>query len=89
MRTLVIGDHFVPAKMYVDALVAAGQDRADLRTVDWAGTKAEQHAAQQVMERHGPAAVAVPDEILAAAGDAEARGIDVRPVHGRNAVSRS
>lgn len=80
MRTLVIGDHFIPAAMYVDALIGAGQDRSDIRTVDWSGTKAEQHAAQQVMEQRGPAAVPVAEEILAAVGDAEALALHFAPI---------
>lgn len=80
MRTLVIGDHFIPAGMYVDALVAAGQDRADIRTVDWAGTKADQHAAQQLMERGGPDALPVPREVVAAVGAAEALALHFAPI---------
>lgn len=79
MRTLVIGDHFIPAQYYVDAFVSLGGE-GPLRTVDWAGAKGEQHAAQQVMEVRGPGAVASPEEILDAVGDAEALALHFAPV---------
>jgi D-3-phosphoglycerate dehydrogenase len=79
VRTLVIGDHFIPAQSYVDAfadLDAAGP----IRTVDWAGAKGEQHAAQQAMEREGPGAVQVAREIAEAVGDAEALALHFAPI---------
>lgn len=80
MRVLAIGDHFIPSQAYVEALLELGYDPADIRTVEWAGTKAEQHRTQQVMERRGPSAVAPPEEILAAVGDAEALALHFAPV---------
>ena len=80
MRTLVIGDHYIPASAYVDALTAVGVAAADIRTVDWAGAKGDQHAAQQRMERDGPGVVRVPDEIVDAVGDAEALALHFAPV---------
>ncbi|MGW5361523.1 2-hydroxyacid dehydrogenase [Actinopolymorpha pittospori] len=80
MRTLVIGDHYIPAAPYVDALTAQGLDPAGIRTLDWAGGKADQHAAQQRMEHEGPNAVPVPTEIVEAVGDAEALALHFAPV---------
>ncbi len=80
MRTLVIGDHFIPGSAYVEALRSAGIAPDGIRTVDWSGGKGDQHAAQQRMERAGPAAVPVPDEIVAAVGDAEALALHFAPV---------
>ncbi|WP_432146034.1 NAD(P)-dependent oxidoreductase [Streptomyces sp. bgisy084] len=78
---LIVGDRFIPAEYYVDALAAGcGARFGPVRSVDWAGTKAEQHAAQQVMEREGPEAVAVPEEIVAAVGGAEVLAVHFAPV---------
>lgn len=73
MRTLVIGDHFIGADPVRQAIAATlGSDFGPVRSVDWAGeTREEQHAEQQIMEWHGPAAVRTPTEILDAVGDAE------------------
>jgi D-3-phosphoglycerate dehydrogenase / 2-oxoglutarate reductase len=80
MRVLVVGDHFIPAEHHVEALTEAGIDAADVRTVDWSGTKGEQHAAQQVMEQEGPAAVPTPAEISDAVRDAQALTLHFAPV---------
>ncbi len=80
MRTLVIGDHYIPASAYVEALAAVDLDHAGVRTVDWSGGKADQHAAQQRMEKEGPGAVPVPAEIAAAVGDAQALALHFAPV---------
>ncbi|SDS87214.1 2-hydroxyacid dehydrogenase [Actinopolymorpha singaporensis] len=80
MRTLVIGDHYIPASAYVEALAGAGLDPAGVRTVDWSGGKADQHAAQQRMEKEGPGVVPVPAEIVAAVGDAQALALHFAPV---------
>jgi len=80
VRVLVVGDHFIAAEHYVDALAEAGLDPADVTTIAWAGSKADQHAAQQRMERTGPAAVAVPQEICAAIGDADVLAVHFAPV---------
>ena len=80
MRTLVIGDHFIPAAAYIGMLTEHGIAAGDIRTLDWAGGKAEQHAAQQVMERAGPGAVPVPTEIVEAIGDAEAVALHFAPI---------
>ncbi|WP_020573937.1 2-hydroxyacid dehydrogenase [Actinopolymorpha alba] len=80
MRTLVIGDHFIPASAYLDQLVDLGMLPADVRTVDWRGAKGEQHAAQQVMEHQGPNAVPIPAEVVAAVSDAEALALHFAPV---------
>ncbi|AHH95373.1 2-hydroxyacid dehydrogenase [Kutzneria albida] len=81
MHTLVIGDHFIPAEYYVDALgVACGPNFGPVRTVQWAGDKAAQHEAQQRMEWEGPDAVPVPEEIVAAAAEAEVLALHFAPV---------
>lgn len=76
VRTLVIGDHFIPAAAYVDALDAD----TTARSVDWSGSKAEQHRAQQEMEWHGIGAAAKPTEIVHAVGDAEVLALHFAPV---------
>lgn len=81
MDTLVVGDRFVPAARYVDALTeVCGPRFGPVRTVDWSGTKADQHAAQQIMERKGPAAVPVPGEIIEVLHDAEVLAVHFAPV---------
>lgn len=71
MRILAIGDHFIPAEAYAAAYAELGGAAEAVRSVAWAGDKAEQHAAQQVMEKSGPGAVREPAEIVAAVADAE------------------
>lgn len=81
LRVLVVGDHFIPAGYYVDALASAcGPRFGPVGSVDWSGTKAEQHAAQQTMEWHGAGAVAAPGEIVDAVGDAEVLVVHFAPV---------
>lgn len=81
MRTLVVGDQFIPAALYVDALTeVCGPHFGPVHTVDWSGTKADQHTAQQTMERKGPAAVPVPGEIVDALDDAEVLAVHFAPV---------
>ncbi|MEQ7007818.1 NAD(P)-dependent oxidoreductase [Actinopolymorpha sp. B17G11] len=79
-RVLVVGDHFIPAEHYVDALSDVGIDSAGIRTVDWAGSKADQHAAQQQMEHKGPDAVPAPAEVRDAVGDAQVLALHFAPV---------
>jgi D-3-phosphoglycerate dehydrogenase len=60
LRILVVGDRFIPAGYCVDALAkVCGPRFGPVRSVDWSGSRAEHHAAQQTMEWHGPGAVAV------------------------------
>ncbi|GAB7033859.1 NAD(P)-dependent oxidoreductase [Streptomyces platensis] len=81
MRVLVVGDRFIPAEYYVDALAEVGGACAGaVRSVDWSGTKEGQHAAQQIMEWHGPEAVTVPGEIVDAVGEAEVLAVHFAPV---------
>ncbi|WP_406437670.1 hypothetical protein OHB14_57925 [Streptomyces sp. NBC_01613] len=81
LRVLVVGDRFIPAGYYVDALTeVCGPRFGPVRGVDWSGTKAEQHAAQQTMEWRGAGAVAVPGEIVGAVGDAEVLAVHFAPV---------
>jgi D-3-phosphoglycerate dehydrogenase len=81
LRTVVVGDHFIPAEYYVDALrQVCGPDYGPVTTVEWAGDKAGQHEAQQRMEWDGPEAVPVPAEIVAAVADAEVLAVHYAPV---------
>lgn len=81
MHVVIVGDRFIPADLYVDALAkACGPGFGPVRSVEWRGTKAEQHAAQQAMEWHGPAVVTVPDEIVEAVGEAEVLAVHFAPV---------
>lgn len=80
MRVLAVGDHFIPAHYYTEALKSARDDQAVVRSVDWAGAKDEQHTAQQTMEWEGPKAVRVPTEIVDAVGDAQALALHFAPV---------
>ena len=81
MRVLVVGDRFIPAGYYVDALAeVCGPRFGPVRSVDWSGTKGEQHAAQQTMEWRGAGAVTVPGEIVDAVGDAEVLAVHFAPV---------
>ncbi|SHN47436.1 NAD(P)-dependent oxidoreductase [Cryptosporangium aurantiacum] len=76
MITVVVGDQFIPAAHYVEAL----GDGLDVRTATWAGAKGEQHALQQVMEQDGPNGVPPPAELLAAVEPAEALCLHFAPV---------
>lgn len=81
MKALVVGDGFIGAGYYRDAIAAqADQIELDVADVDLPGAKAEQHAAQQVMERSGANAVEVPGPLLAAAADADAVCVHFAPV---------
>lgn len=81
MRVLIVGDRFIPAAYHVDALTeVCGPQCGPVRSLDWPGTKAEQHAAQQTMELQGPEAVPVPDEIVDAVGEAEVLAVHFAPV---------
>ncbi|WP_432036315.1 NAD(P)-dependent oxidoreductase [Streptomyces cucumeris] len=94
MRVLVVGDHFIPAARYIEALAEVssrdtGPDTGPVhgigpvRDITWSGTKAEQHAAQQEMELRGPDAVPVPGEIVEAVGDTEVLAVHFAPVSAR------
>ncbi|MGW6826645.1 2-hydroxyacid dehydrogenase [Streptomyces massasporeus] len=81
LRVVVVGDRFIPAGYYVDALAeVCGARAGPVRALQWPGTKAEQHAAQQAMEWRGPGAVPAPGEILAAVGEAEVLAVHFAPV---------
>jgi len=81
VETLVVGDHYVAADHYVRALrEVCGADFGPVRTVDWGGTKAEQHEVQGQMEWRGVAAVPVPTEIVDAVGEAEVLTLHFAPV---------
>ena len=76
---LVVGDEFIPAASYGEAFAAA-PELVRLRSVALGGTKAEQHAAQQVMERAGAGAVPAPPEVVAALAGIEALCLHFAPV---------
>jgi D-3-phosphoglycerate dehydrogenase / 2-oxoglutarate reductase len=76
---LIVGDGFVPAASYVAALTGL-DGTARPRTVDWAGAKADHHAAQAMMEVSGPEVVPVPPELAAAIPSARALGLHFAPV---------
>jgi D-3-phosphoglycerate dehydrogenase len=81
VRVLIVGDRFIPAESYADALAeVCGPQFGLVSSVDWRGTKAEQHEAQQIMEWRGPEAVALPDEIVDAVGEAEVLAVHFAPV---------
>ena len=76
-----MGDRFIPAAAYVEALTKRLDGAAaTLRTVDWSGTKAEQHAAQQRMEVDGPGVVPAPPELIEAAAGAGVFCLHFAPV---------
>jgi D-3-phosphoglycerate dehydrogenase len=81
VEVLAIGDQFIPAAAY-SAAVADRLDGADvrIRTVDWAGTKSEQHAAQHRMELSGPGAVPTPPELAASVPGAAVLCLHFAPV---------
>jgi D-3-phosphoglycerate dehydrogenase / 2-oxoglutarate reductase len=80
MRVLVIGDHFIPASIHVDALTRVGVPRSSITSVAWSGTKDSQHAAQQQMERAGPGAVPVPAEFVPVSQDVDVLTLHFAPV---------
>lgn len=80
-RTLIVGDHFIAADAYQRALAdVCGPDFGPVHSVQWSGTKAEQHHIQQQMEWHGVGAAPVPAEIVSAVGDAEVLALHFAPV---------
>lgn len=81
MHVVIVGDRFIPAEFYIDALAeACGPGFGPVRGVEWTGTKAEQHISQQAMEWQGPEAVAVPREIVEAVAEAEILAVHFAPV---------
>ncbi|WP_222853864.1 2-hydroxyacid dehydrogenase [Fodinicola acaciae] len=69
---LAVGDQFIPAEQFREVL--------DARAFTLPGSKAEQHEAQQLMERGGAGAVPAPPELLSAIGDAEVLCVHFAPV---------
>lgn len=70
VKVAVVGDDFIAAQYYVDAIARAGID-ATVVTTALEGGKVGQHTAQQVMEFHGPNAVPCPPQVLATVADAD------------------
>jgi D-3-phosphoglycerate dehydrogenase / 2-oxoglutarate reductase len=82
VRTLLIGDRFIPAEAYRAALAEGGAQAAgvSVEQVDWSGDKSAQHAAQQRMEVDGAGAVPPPAELLAAVPGVQALCLHFAPV---------
>jgi D-3-phosphoglycerate dehydrogenase len=81
VRTLIVGDEFIPAPAYLDAFAERATDgEVDLRTVALPGAKAEQHALQQIMEVRGANAVEPPAEVLSELAGVEAICVHFAPV---------
>lgn len=70
---LVVGDQFIPAEDFQQQLENA-------RAFALPGDKADQHEAQQLMEKGGAGAVPAPAELLSAIGDAEVLCVHFAPV---------
>jgi D-3-phosphoglycerate dehydrogenase len=80
---LVVGDGFITADDYRDALAHLPAESAELlslRSVALTGTKSEHHAAQAIMEVKGPNQVPPSPEMLAAVAGAVALGLHFAPV---------
>lgn len=87
MRVLAVGDQFIPATAYTDALAAdSGADALDVRTVAWSGDKSLQHELQQRMEVGGPNVVPAPPELLGPVAEAEVVCMHFAPV-GRDLIA--
>ncbi len=82
MKTLIVGDHFIPSSAFREAMERAlGSNAGPLREVTWAGKDQEEHhAQQQILERDGAEGVGTPPEIRDAAGDAEIIAVHFAPV---------
>ncbi len=82
MRTLIIGDHFIGADVFREAIEhELGEGFGPVRTVMWAGADMEeQHAEQQIMEWKGPEAVRTPTEVVEACTDAEVIAVHFAPI---------
>ena len=82
MKTLIVGDHFIPSSAFREAMERAlGSNAGPLREVTWAGKDQEEHhAQQQIMERDGAEGVETPQEIVDAVGDAEIIAVHFAPV---------
>jgi D-3-phosphoglycerate dehydrogenase len=80
---LVVGDGFITAADYGDALTHLPSESADLlnlRSVALTGSKSEHHAAQAIMEVKGPNQVPPSPEMLAAVPGAVVLGLHFAPV---------
>ena len=81
LRSLFIGDNFIPTTSYTDAVDRLDTDGAlQPQVVDWSGAKDEQHHLQQVMETRGANAVPAPAELLGAVADVETISMHFAPV---------
>ncbi|MTD16215.1 hypothetical protein GIS00_19945 [Nakamurella sp. YIM 132087] len=83
MDLLVVGDGFIPGSYYHDALGVLPADRQgllSLRDIPLEGEKAQQHAAQAIMEVKGPAGVPSSAAMLAAMPGAQVLGLHFAPV---------
>lgn len=81
MHTVVVGDQYIPATVFVAALRGvAAPEVAPVVAVDWDGSKAAQHEQQQRMEWDGANAVPAPAEVVASLADAELLAVHFCPV---------
>lgn len=81
MNVLCVGDLFLSAESFREAIEGELGDGHTIREVMWAGEKAEdQHHVQQIMEVDGPEAAPTPGEIVEAVGDAEAIAVHFAPI---------
>lgn len=82
METLVVGDLLVSSGSLREAIEKElGKDFGPLREVTWKGESIEeQHHLQQVMEREGPEAVPMPEEIVGAVGEANVLAVHFAPI---------
>lgn len=81
MRTLIVGDHFIPPDQFREAIAAElGKDFGPVSDVMWSGDRGRQHHEQQIMEKEGPEALATPEPIVAAAEEAELIAVHFAPV---------
>jgi D-3-phosphoglycerate dehydrogenase len=81
MRTVVVGDQYIPAHAYIEALrQIAPPSFGPVTEVTWAGTKSQQHALQQRMEWQGANAVPAPPEVADGIADAELLAVHFCPV---------
>jgi D-3-phosphoglycerate dehydrogenase / 2-oxoglutarate reductase len=81
VHTLVVGDGFIPAEVFVAALGdRLGAEFGPVRAVDLPGDKTAQHECQQVMETRGPNAVDPPDEVMATIAGTEVLCLHFAPV---------
>lgn len=66
MSTLIVGDHYIPASAYVEALRAHAPDAPTPETFELKGSKEDQHSLQLAMELNGVNSLDHDAELVAA-----------------------